>query len=329
MQLLTGIFLTMHYIPNVELAFNSVEHIMRDVQNGFVIRYLHSNGASLIFIFLYLHISKGLLFQSYYNPRFFLWISGILIFFLMMGTAFIGYVLPWGQMSFWGATVITNLITAVPFIGEVIAYWLWGGFSVGYPTLNRFLSLHYLLPFIILGLVFLHLSLLHENGSSSSLGIVSVNDFVFFYRLFVTKDIFSLIFVIIFVLALIGFFPNMLGHTDNYIPANPLVTPSHIVPEWYSLPFYAILRAIPDKLGGVVAMILSILIYVLFPFGGNSFAVKKTKFSAFFKLFFSILSCVFIFLGYIGGKPAVYPFVDAGAFGSSIYFIIILTYIYF
>lgn len=324
-QLLTGIFLAMHYVANIDLAFTSVEHIMRDVKSGFIIRYMHSNGASLVFIFLYLHIGKGLIFQSYFKPRFFLWLSGIVIFFLMILTAFVGYVLPWGQMSFWGATVITNLITAVPFVGESIAYWLWGGFSVGNPTLNRFFSIHYLLPFIILGLILLHLSLLHENGSTNPLGVLSSNDMVFFGRLFGIKDSFGLLIVIFFVVILIGFSPNMLGHSDNYIPANPLVTPAHIVPEWYFLPFYAILRAIPDKLGGVLAMVFAILIFCLFPFSEKSFSVKKTKFSVVSKFLCSLLICVFLFLGYIGGKPAVYPFVSAGAMASFLYFSVIFV----
>jgi quinol-cytochrome oxidoreductase complex cytochrome b subunit len=226
-------------------------------------------------------------------------------------------------MSFWGATVITNLITAVPVVGEPIAYWLWGGFSVGNPTLNRFLSIHFLLPFLILGLVFVHLSLLHEGGSTNPLGVASYNDSVYFGRLFAFKDSFGLFCVIIGVLLLVGFYPNLLGHSDNYIPANPLVTPPHIVPEWYFLPFYAILRAIPDKLGGVTAMVLAIIIFILLPFAEGAFSIKKTKFSLFNKLLLSMLFCVFLFLGYIGGKPAVFPFVSAGAIAAVSYFTLV------
>merc|ERR1711871_1317706 len=227
----------MHYTPHVDFAFSSVEHIMRDVNNGWLLRYIHANGASMMFITLYTHMFKNLYYGSYVAPRHWLWISGVLILLATMATGFIGYVLPWGQMSFWGATVITNLFSALPLVGNMIVSLLWGGFSVDNATLNRFLSLHYLLPFIIAGLVLVHLSLLHTTGSNNPLGINKNVDTVSFYPYFVF------------------FYPNTLGHADNYIPANPLSTPAHIVPEWYFLPFYAILRSIPDKLGGVVVMV--------------------------------------------------------------------------
>lgn len=322
-QILTGVFLAMHYVPNIELAFLSVEHIMRDIKFGWCLRYLHSNGASMVFIMIYLHLSKGLYFRSYTYPRIYLWFTGVLIFLLMMATAFIGYVLPWGQMSFWGATVITNLITAVPYVGEPIAYWLWGGFSVGNPTLNRFFSIHYLLPFLVTGLIFLHLSWLHYDGSTNPNGILSVKNVTPFWPYFGVKDSFIFFFTLTCYSFILFFYPNLLGHTDNYIPANPLVTPTHIVPEWYFLPFYAILRAIPDKLGGVIAMLFSILVFFLIPFIGSFFRIKSTRFLFLNKfLFYSFIS-TFLFLMWIGGNPAEAPFVFAGKVASVCYFLIL------
>ena len=244
-QIITGIFLAMHYVPHISLAFDSVEHIMRDVNYGWLIRYCHANGASVFFIVVYLHIFRGLYYGSYMHPRGWLWASGVLIFILMMATAFMGYVLPWGQMSFWGATVITNLFSAVPVYGPLIVEWLWGGFSVDQATLNRFYSLHYLLPFIIAAVTVLHLCLLHKYGSNNPLGINTDITSVPFYPYFYVKDFFSFWVFLFGYLTLVFFVPNMLGHPDNYIPANPMVTPAHIVPEWYFLPFYAILRSIP------------------------------------------------------------------------------------
>ena len=233
-QILTGVFLAMHYSPHINLAFDSVEHIMRDVNNGWLIRYLHANGASIFFIVVYSHIFRGLYYGSYITPRAELWISGVIIFLLMMATAFMGYVLPWGQMSFWGATVITNLFSAVPFIGSSIVEWLWGGFSVDNATLNRFFSLHYLLPFIIAGLAATHIGLLHKDGSNNPIGITSNEvETVIFYPYFYVKDLFAFLSLLLFFSVFVFFFPNILGHADNYIPANPLVTPAHIVPEWY------------------------------------------------------------------------------------------------
>jgi ubiquinol-cytochrome c reductase cytochrome b subunit len=265
MQIISGIFLAMHYTPHIDFAFSSVEHIMRDVNNGWLIRYVHANGASMFFIVIYCHIFRGLYYGSYMYPRSILWVSGVIIFLLMMATAFMGYVLPWGQMSFWGATVITNLFSAIPLVGFSIVEWLWGGFSVDNATLNRFYSLHYLMPFLIAALTLVHLTLLHQHGSNNPLGINTNVDTISFYPYFYVKDAFSFLILLTIFSFFVFFYPNALGHPDNYIPANPLVTPPHIVPEWYFLPFYAILRSIPDKLGGVVAMISAILALLLLP----------------------------------------------------------------
>jgi ubiquinol-cytochrome c reductase cytochrome b subunit len=327
-QILTGIFLAMHYTPNIELAFDSVEHIMRNVKNGWLLRYAHANGASMFFIVVYIHLFRGLYYGSYIEPRGLLWCSGVIILLLMMATAFMGYVLPWGQMSFWGATVITNLFSAVPLIGQSIVELLWGGFSVGNPTLNRFFSLHYLMPFLIVGLVLIHLSLLHKDGSNNPLGINSNADTIPFYPYFYVKDLFSfLIFLFVFGL-LVFFYPNSLGHSDNYIPANPLVTPAHIVPEWYFLPFYAILRSIPDKLGGVVAMIGSILILLVLPILNTS-EIRSTKYRPFFGFFYWFLVLDFLILGWIGQKPVETPYIEVGMVATAFYFIFFIFLIPF
>lgn len=323
-QIITGIFLAMHYTPHVDLAFSSVEHIMRDVNNGWIIRYLHANGASMFFIVIYCHIFRGLYYGSYMYPRGQLWGSGVLIFLLMMATAFMGYVLPWGQMSFWGATVITNLFSAIPLVGSSIVEWLWGGFSVDNATLNRFFSLHYLMPFLIAGLTLIHLSLLHKEGSNNPLGVNSAIDTIAFYPYFYVKDLFSfLILVCIFSLFLF-FYPNALGHADNYIPANPLVTPPHIVPEWYFLPFYAILRSIPDKLGGVVAMISAILVLFLLPIINTS-ETRSSKFRPVFKVMYWFLVSDFVILGWIGQKPVESPFIEIGMFATMFYFLFMIV----
>ena len=266
-QIVTGIVLAMHYTPHVDLAFNSVEHIMRDVNYGWLIRYIHANGASMFFVVVYIHIFRGLYFGSYQAPREILWFLGVAILLLMMATAFMGYVLPWGQMSFWGATVITNLFSALPFVGEPIVTWLWGGFAVDNALLNRFFSLHYLLPFVLVGVVMLHLVALHQHGSNNPLGIdrQGPQDSIPFHPYYTVKDMLGLaVFLIVFAF-FVFYAPNMLGDPINYAPANPLVTPTHIVPEWYFLPFYAILRAIPDKLGGVLMMFAAIGILLLLP----------------------------------------------------------------
>jgi ubiquinol-cytochrome c reductase cytochrome b subunit len=322
-QIITGIFLAMHYTCHVELAFNSVEFIMRDVNNGWLVRYLHGNGASMFFIVIYCHIFRGLYYGSYMNPRGFLWASGVIIFLLMMATAFMGYVLPWGQMSFWGATVITNLFSAIPFVGSSIVEWLWGGFSVDNATLNRFFSLHYLLPFLIAALTITHLSLLHKDGSNNPLGINTNIDSISFYPYFYVKDLLSFLLLIALFSFFLFFYPNLLGHSDNYIPANPLVTPPHIVPEWYFLPFYAILRSIPDKLGGVVAMVGAILILLLLPILNTSIT-RSSKFRPIFSIAYWFLVFDFLILGWIGQKPVESPFIEIGMFATAFYFLFFL-----
>jgi ubiquinol-cytochrome c reductase cytochrome b subunit len=322
-QIITGIFLAMHYTPHIVYAFSSVEHIMRDVNNGWLIRYLHANGASMFFIVVYCHIFRGLYFGSYMYPRGRLWASGVAIFFIMMATGFMGYVLPWGQMSFWGATVITNLFSAIPFIGGSIVEWLWGGFSVDNATLNRFFSLHYLMPFVIAGLVIIHLSLLHSDGSNNPLGLNKSIDTVPFYPYFYVKDLLAFLILILFFSFFLFFATNVLGHSDNYIPANPLVTPPHIVPEWYFLPFYAILRSIPDKLGGVAAMIGAILVLGLLPVFNFS-EVRSSKFRPIFSIFYWLFTVNFLILGWIGQKPVESPYIEIGMGATIFYFLFLL-----
>jgi len=327
-QILTGVFLAMHYCPHIDLAFESVEHIMTDVNNGWLIRYIHANGASMFFVVVYCHIFRGLYFGSYMFPRARLWISGVIIFLLMMATAFMGYVLPWGQMSFWGATVITNLFSAIPLVGGSIVEWLWGGFSVSNATLNRFFSLHYLLPFLIAAFVIIHLSLLHKDGSNNPLGINSSTDNIPFYPYFYVKDLFAFFILISLFAFFVFFFPNALGHSDNYIPANPMSTPAHIVPEWYFLPFYAILRSIPDKLGGVVAMISAILILMLLPFINTS-EIRSSKFRPLFAISYWFLVSDFLLLGWIGQKPVESPYIEIGMFTTFFYFAYLLVLVPF
>ena len=331
-QIISGIFLAMHYTPHVEYAFASVEHIMRDVNNGWLIRYIHANGASVFFIVVYCHIFRGLYYGSYFYPREHLWCSGIGIFFAMMATGFMGYVLPWGQMSFWGATVITNLFSAIPIAGDSIVTWLWGGFSVDNATLNRFFSLHYLLPFVIAALALLHIALLHSDGSNNPLGIdlyiTGSMEKIFFYPYFYVKDLFSVLALLTFYSFLVFFTPNSLGHPDNYILANPMITPAHIVPEWYFLPFYAILRSIPDKLGGVIAMGGAIIILALIPFTNTS-RIRSTTFRPIYKYFFWMLVTTFLLLGWIGQKIVEYPYVGIGEFLTQSYFIFFIILIPF
>ena len=319
-QLITGIFLAMHYTPHIDYAFISVEHIMRDVNNGWLMRYLHANGASMFFIVVYIHMFRGLYFNSYTAPRHWLWISGVVILLIMILTAFMGYVLPWGQMSFWAATVITNLASAVPIVGKMIVQWLWGGFSVDNATLNRFFSFHYLMPFIIAALALLHLVLLHTNGSNNPLGIEAKTNTVPFYPYFYVKDLFGFFIMFASLLFLVCFFPNLLGHTDNYIPANPMVTPAHIVPEWYFLPFYAILRSIPDKLGGVVCMVAAIVVVGLLPFLVPTLNIRSSFFRPITrKLFwFQLVNC--FILGWIGQNIVETPFVEIGQIATVFYF---------
>jgi ubiquinol-cytochrome c reductase cytochrome b/c1 subunit len=304
-QLITGIVLVMHYTPHVDMAFSSVEHIMRDVNYGWLMRYMHANGASMFFIAVYVHMFRGMYYGSYKAPREILWMIGVLIYLIMMATAFMGYVLPWGQMSFWGAKVITNLFSAIPFVGDSITTWLWGGYSVDNPTLNRFFSLHYLLPFVLAGLVGLHIWALHVpgNGNPTGVNVKSSQDTVPFHPYYTMKDAFAIVVFMLLFAAFLFFAPNYLGHAINYLPANPLQTPSHIVPEWYYLPFYAILRAIPDKLMGVVAMFGSILVLFVLPWLDTS-RVRSGAYRPIFKQFFWIFVLVCIGLGYLGSKPA-------------------------
>jgi quinol-cytochrome oxidoreductase complex cytochrome b subunit len=320
-MIVTGIFLAMHYTPHTLHAFESVERIMRDVNYGWLIRYIHMNGASFFFIVVYIHIFRGLYYGSYKAPRELLWILGVVILLLMMATAFMGYVLPWGQMSFWGATVITNLFSAIPFVGDWIVTLLWGGFSVDNPTLNRFFSLHYLLPFAIVGVVILHIIALHRFGSNNPLGIdvKGPQDSIPFHPYYTAKDAFGVgVFLILFA-GVVFFAPNFFGEPDNYIPANPLVTPAHIVPEWYFLPYYAILRAVPDKLLGVLAMFASILVLMVLPWLDTA-RVRSARFRPTYKKFFWLLVIDCLVLGYIGGKPPEGWFVPAGQIATAYYF---------
>ena len=304
-QIITGIILAMHYVPHVDHAFASVERIMRDVNYGWLIRNIHMVGASMFFLAVYIHIFRGLYYGSYKAPREILWGLGVIIFLLMVITAFMGYVLPWGQMSFWGATVITNLFSAFPIVGETIVTWLWGGYSVANPTLNRFFSLHYLLPFMIAGVVILHIWALHVPGSNNPAGVEkqTEKDTLPFHPYFTVKDAFALVCFIMFYCWFVFYLPNYLGHADNYIPANPAVTPAHIVPEWYFLPFYAILRAVPDKLGGVLLMFGAIAVLVFLPWLDTS-KVKSATYRPLFRQFFWVFAIVCVLLGWVGAKPA-------------------------
>lgn len=319
-QIVTGVFLAMHYTPHVDLAFNSVEHVMRDVEGGWLLRYMHANGASMFFIVVYLHIFRGLYYGSYSSPREFVWCLGVVIFLLMIVTAFIGYVLPWGQMSFWGATVITSLASAIPVVGDTIVTWLWGGFSVDNATLNRFFSLHYLLPFILVGASLLHLAALHQYGSNNPLGVHSEMDKIAFYPYFYVKDLVGWVAFAIFFSIWIFYAPNVLGHPDNYIPANPMSTPPHIVPEWYFLPIYAILRSIPDKSGGVAAIALVFICLLALPFF-KSMYVRSSSFRPIYQGIFWLLLADCLLLGWIGCQPVEAPFVTIGQISSFLFFL--------
>lgn len=316
-QLVTGIMLAMHYIPHVDLAFNSVEHIMRDVNYGWVLRYFHANGASMFFFIVYLHIARGIYYGSYLKTM--VWGVGVVLFIVMMATAFIGYVLPWGQMSLWGATVITNLVSAVPVIGNDIVQWIWGGFSVGNATLNRFFSFHYLLPFIIAALVIVHILALHEYGSSNPLGISANIDKIPFHPYYTIKDLLGFIIVGLVLSYLVSFAPNALGHPDNYIMANPLVTPPSIVPEWYFLFAYAILRSIPNKALGVVALLSSLLIWLTLPFTHTSL-IKSNQFRPINKIFYWFFIADFLLLTWLGGCHVESPFIEIGQICTLFYF---------
>jgi ubiquinol-cytochrome c reductase cytochrome b/c1 subunit len=321
-QIVTGVWLAMHYVPHATMAFESVEAIMRDVNYGWLLRYLHANGASMFFIAVYMHIFRNLYYGSYKAPREVLYLLGIIIFILMMATAFMGYVLPWGQMSFWGATVITNLFSAIPIVGDTIVSLLWGGYSVGNPTLNRFFALHYLLPFMIAGVVVLHIWALHVVGQNNPTGvpIKSGKDAVPFTPYATIKDVFATIVFLMFFAWWVFFLPNYLGHADNYVPANPAVTPSHIVPEWYFLPFYAILRAIPDKLLGVVAMFGAIVVLALVPWLDTS-RVRSANYRPLYRQFFWVFVIVCVLLGWLGAKPPEGGYVIAARICTAWYFV--------
>jgi quinol-cytochrome oxidoreductase complex cytochrome b subunit len=334
-MIVSGIVLAMHYTADTKLSFQIVERIMRDVDYGWLVRYIHMNGASMFFIAVYIHIFRGLYYGSYKQPRELLWILGVLIFLLMMATAFMGYVLPWGQMSFWGATVITNLFSAIPLVGDTIVVWLWGGFSVDNPTLTRFFALHYLLPFVILGVVVLHIAALHVSGSNNPLGIEpkTEKDTVPFSPYYTTKDLFGLCIFLIVYAAFIFYMPNYMGHPDNYTPANPMVTPAHIVPEWYFLPFYAILRSftvdigipftdiviISSKLGGVLLMFGAIAVLFVLPWLDTS-PVRSARFRPMYQKFFWLFTADALLLGFLGAKPAEGWYVIASQFATAYYF---------
>ena len=327
-QLVTGIALAMHYTPHVDLAFLSVEHIIRDVNNGWFLRYCHANGASMFFITVFIHIGRGLYYGSYAQPRGLVWSLGVVILLLMMATAFLGYVLVWGQMSFWAATVITNFFTAFPIVGDKIVTLLWGGFSVDNATLNRFFSLHYLLPFVISGVVIVHMSVVHQDGSNNPLGIASTTDKISFFPYFFIKDTLSLVALLLFFSFFVYFSPNTLGHSDNYIPGNPMVTPEHIVPEWYFLPAYAILRSIPNKLLGVLALFAAILVLFVLPFVNTS-EVRSSLYRPLHQKFFWLLVIDYIMLGYLGQQVPESPFIEIGQVCSIYYFAYFLIIIPF
>ena len=319
LQILTGIFLAMHYQPHVDFAFNSVEHIMRDVNNGWAVRYTHANVASFFFIFVYAHIARGLYYGSYKSPRVLLWSIGVIILIVMMATAFLGYVLPYGQMSLWGATVITNLLSAIPVFGQDLVELIWGGFSVSNATLNRFFSLHYLLPFLLAALVVAHLIALHTHGSNNPNGISGNGDRYAFHPYFIFKDLVTILFFFLVLSIMVFYYPNFLGHSDNYIHANPMQTPASIVPEWYLLPFYAILRSIPNKLLGVIAMFGSLLILLVLPYTDLS-RVRGNQFKPFMKFAFWFFVVDFIILMWIGSQHPNSPYVEIGQIATAFYF---------
>ena len=328
-QIITGLVLAMHYIADTNYAFESVEHIMRDVNYGWLIRYIHANGSSMFFLAVYIHMGRSLYYGSYKEPRELIWLLGLIIFFLMIMAAFMGYVLPWGQMSFWAATVITNLFSAIPLIGESVTSWLWGGYAVGAPLLTRFFALHYLIPFLIFGVVILHVWALHVPGNNNPVGIdikQGTQDTVPFSPYIVMKDSFALMVFLIIFAFFVFYMPNILGHPDNYIKANPMQTPAHIVPEWYLLPFYAILRSIPDKLGGVIAMVSAILILGLLPWLDRS-KVRSATFRPLYKQFFWIFVIDCLILGYIGAKPAEGYYLLVGRVATAYYFLYFLIVI--
>nr|ALJ93738.1 cytochrome b [Foenatopus ruficollis] len=317
MQIMSGLFLTMHYCPNINLAFQSIIHIMKDVNYGWMIKFIHANGASLFFMFMFIHLFRGTYYSSY--TLIYTWLIGILILLISMATAFLGYVLPWGQMSFWGATVITNLISAIPIMGQMIVEWIWGGFSINNATLNRFYSFHFVLPFLILFMVMIHLFFLHETGSNNPLGTNSNLYKIPFHPYYVYKDYVGFIIFIMIILLLILIYPNLLNDPENFINANPLVTPIHIQPEWYFLFAYAILRSIPNKLGGVIALILSIMILFSLPFYNLKY-INSNKFNLISQINFWLFLNISILLTWIGARPVETPFIFIGQILTIFYF---------
>ena len=325
-QLVTGIILAMHYTPHMDLAFNSIEHIMRDVNYGWFLRYCHANGASFFFLMLYAHILRGLYYGSYIYPRALVWHIGVAIYLLTMAAGFLGYILVWGQMSYWAATVIINLVSVVPLIGNSLTEWIWGGFSVGNPTLNRLFSLHYLVPFIIAVLAILHLMALHIPWSGTPLGTNSKVDMVPFHPYFSVKDGLGVLVLLVMLSYLVFFNPNLLGEPDNYIPANPMATPPHIVPDWYFLPFYAILRSIPSKFLGVIAMAAAILVLFLLPYLNTS-RIRSSTFRPIFKKFYWLFVVCVLLLSWIGGIPVQEPYYTIGQIATLFYFTFLLLLI--
>nr|AUR26756.1 cytochrome b [Daphoenositta chrysoptera] len=321
-QIVTGLLLAMHYTADTTLAFSSVAHMCRNVQFGWLIRNLHANGASLFFICIYLHIGRGFYYGSYLNKE--TWNVGVILLLMLMATAFVGYVLPWGQMSFWGATVITNLFSAIPYIGQTLVEWVWGGFSVDNPTLTRFFALHFLLPFVIVGMTLVHLTFLHETGSNNPLGIPSDCDKIPFHPYYTIKDILGFVLMLTLLVSLALFSPNLLGDPENFTPANPLATPPHIKPEWYFLFAYAILRSIPNKLGGVVALAASVLILFLIPFLHCS-KQRSMTFRPLSQILFWTLVTDLLILTWVGSQPVEHPFIIIGQVASFAYFLIILV----
>ena len=327
LQIITGVFLAMHYVPSVEQAFVSIEKLVRNVEFGWLLRYLHANGASFFFIMVYLHIARGLYYGSYVYPTHRVWYIGVTIYIAMMATAFLGYVLPWGQMSLWAATVITNFFSVIPFIGSDVLFWVWGGFGVNNATLNRFFSLHYLFPFVIAALSLMHLAALHQHGSKNPLGVKTNADGIDkipFHPYFSLKDLLGLNIALLFFFIVVFYFPDILGHPDNYIPANPMSTPPHIVPEWYLLPFYAILRSIPSKAGGIFFMGLAIISLYMLPVLAplkNSSGLFRPGYRVVFWLFIAN----FALLGWVGGQTLDYPFYQIGKFATFLHFFLVLV----